>query len=99
MFFHESDYVEPVMRDIEAYRLKSQRNVTGEVIIDLKPYRYELVGVNSDFDLSKTNFGEYGEMNKAWTADDVKGFTKIYANPHKIYQYSQLKNGKNDIDL
>ena len=99
MFFHESYYLEPVMRDIEAYLLKSQRNVTGEVIIDLKPYRYELVGVNSDFDLSKTNFGEYGEMNKAWTADDVKGFTKIYANPLKIYQYNQLKNGKNDIDL
>ena len=66
---------------------------------DLHPYRDELVGVNSDFDLSKTNFGEYGEMNKAWTADDVKGFTKIYANPLKIYQYNQLKNGKNDIDL
>lgn len=97
MFFHESYYLEPVMRDIEAYLLKSQRNVTGTVIIDLKPYRYELVGVNSAFDLSKTNFGEYGEMNKGWTADDVKGFTKIYANPLKIYHYNQEKNGKNDF--
>ena len=38
-------------------------------------------------------------MNNAWTADDVKGFTKIYANPLKIYQYNQLKKGKNEIDL
>lgn len=94
MFFHESYYLEPVMRDIEAYLAKSQRNVTGTVIIDLKPYSYELVGVRSDYDLSKTDFGEYGEVNKGWTADDVKGFTKIYANPLKIYHYNQLKNGK-----
>ena len=94
MFFHESYYLEPVMRDIEAYLTESQRNVTGRVIIDLKPYRYEMVGVESDYDLSKTNFGEYGEMNKAWTADDVKGFTKIYANPLKVYYYNQVKNGK-----
>lgn len=98
MFFHESYYLEPVMRDIEAYLTKSQRNVTGKVIIDLKPYRYDLVGVQSPFDLSKTGFGEYGEMNKAWTADDVKGYTKIYANPLKIYHYNQLKNGIADDD-
>ena len=96
MFFHESYYLEPVMRDIEAYLVESQRNVTGRVIIDLKPYRYELVGVESDYDLSKTNFGEYGEMNKAWSADDVKGFTKIYANPLKVYHYNQIKNGKEE---
>ena len=96
MFFHESYYLEPVMRDIEAYLVNSQRNVTGKVIIDLMHYRYALVGIESDFDLSKTNFGEYGEMNKAWTADDVKGFTKIYANPLKVYHYNQIKNGKDD---
>lgn len=94
MFFHESYYLEPVMRNIEDFLVSSQENVTGRVIVNLKPYRYELVGVESDFDLSKTNFGEYGEMNKAWTADDVKGFTKIYANPLKVYYYNQIKNGK-----
>ena len=54
------------------------------------------MGVESDYDLSKTNFGEYGEMNKAWSADDVKGFTKIYANPLKVYHYNQIKNGKEE---
>ena len=33
----------------------------------------------------KNDFGEYGEVNRAWTADDVKGFTKIMANPMKIF--------------
>ena len=68
--------------------------MTGKVIIDLKPYRYNLVGVQSPFDLSKTGFGEYGEMNKAWTADDVKGFTKILGNQIKIYYNVQNRNKK-----
>lgn len=92
MFLHEAQYLEPVMRDIEAYLDESQRNVTGRVIIELKPYRYILVGVQSDYDLMKTNFGEYGEVSKAWTADDVKGFTKILGNQMKIYHNIQQRN-------
>ncbi|MDD6131339.1 MAG: argininosuccinate synthase [Bacteroidales bacterium] len=94
MFLHEAQYLEPVMRDIEAYLTSSQENVTGRVLIDLKPYHYVLVGVESDFDLMKTDFGEYGEINKAWTADDIKGFTKILGNQMKIFHNNQVKNNK-----
>lgn len=94
MFLHEAQYLEPVMRDIEAMLESSQRNVTGRVIIELKPYHYTLVGVESDFDLMKADFGEYGEVNKAWTSDDAKGFTKIYSIPNKIYYSVQKKNNK-----
>ena len=94
MFLHEAQYLEPVMRDIEAYLISSQENVTGRVLIDLKPYHYVLVGVESDFDLMKTDFGEYGEINKAWTADDIKGFTKILGNQMKIFHNNQVKNNK-----
>ncbi len=94
MFLHEAQYLEPVMRDIEAMLDSSQRNVTGKVIVELKPYHYTLVGIESDFDLMKADFGEYGEMNKAWTSDDAKGFTKIYAMTNKIYHSVQKKNGK-----
>ena len=94
MFLHEAQYLEPVMRDIEAYLASSQENVTGRVLIDLKPYHYVLVGVESDFDLMKTDFGEYGEINKAWTADDIKGFTKILGNQMKIFHNNQVKNNK-----
>ncbi len=93
MFLHESQYLEPVMRDMEAYLDKSQRNVTGIVEITLRPYSYTLVGVDSPFDLMKTDFGEYGEVNKAWTADDIKGFTKILGNQMKIYHNTQKRNG------
>ena len=92
MFLHEAQYLEPVMRDIEAMLLSSQRNVTGTVELTLRPLGYTLVGVDSSFDLMKTDFGEYGEVNKAWTADDVKGFTKILGNQIKIYHNVQKRN-------
>lgn len=92
MFLHEAQYLEPVMRDIEAMLESSQRNVTGTVEILLRPLGYTLVGVESSFDLMKTDFGEYGEVNKAWTADDVKGFTKILGNQIKIYHNVQKRN-------
>lgn len=93
MFLHEAQYLDPVMRDMEAFLDKSQRNVTGTVEITMRPYGFTLVGVSSPFDLMKTDFGEYGEVNKAWTADDVKGFTTIFGNPMKIYHNVQQRNG------
>ena len=92
MFLHEAQYLEPVMRDMEAFLQSSQANVTGRVIINLRPYSYTLVGVQSVFDLMKGDFGVYGEEQKAWTADDVKGFTKILGNQMKIFYSVQNKN-------
>ena len=92
MFLHEAQYLDPVMRNMEAFLENTQQNVTGTVTITLRPYSYALVGVESDFDLMKADFGEYGEINKAWTADDAKGFTKILGMPTKIYFNIQEKN-------
>lgn len=94
MFLHEAQYLEPVMRDIEKFLENSQQNVTGTVIVKIRPYSYTLVGVDSPFDLMKTDFGEYGEVNRAWSADDVKGFTKILGNQMKIYYNVQKRNSK-----
>lgn len=85
MFLHEAMYHEPVMRNIETFLEDSQENVSGQVFVKLKPYRFELQGVESQHDLMKSGFGDYGETVKAWSADDVKGFTKILANPLKVY--------------
>ncbi len=85
MFLHEAMYLEPVMRDIEKFLENSQEKVTGKVIITLKPYHFQLVGIESEHDLMNSEFGQYGEMNKGWSADDAKGFTKILANQLKIY--------------
>jgi argininosuccinate synthase len=38
-WLHEGQYLDPVMRDIEAFLSNSQQNVTGEVHIQLYPYR------------------------------------------------------------
>ena len=92
LLLHEGQYLDPVMRDIEEFLISSQKNVSGDVFIKLNPYRYELVGIKSKFDLMDSKFGNYGEMNKKWSADEVKGFIKILSNQNKIYQ----KINKND---
>ncbi|MAM19237.1 MAG: argininosuccinate synthase [Gramella sp.] len=88
---HEGQYLEPVMRDLEAFLESSQKQVTGEVYVSLHPYRFQLDGIRSDFDLMNSGFGKYGEENNAWTADDAKGFIKILSNSGKIYQYVKEK--------
>ena len=84
MFLHESQYLEPVMRDIEAMLTESQRNVNGTVTLELRPYSFSTVGVESKDDLVKTKFGEYGETQKGWTADEAKGFIKVLSTPLRV---------------
>ena len=91
MFLHESQYLEPVMRDIEAMLTESQRNVNGTVILELRPKSFSTVGVESKDDLVKTKFGEYGETQKGWTADEAKGFIKVTSTPLRVY-YSNHKD-------
>ncbi len=83
---HEGLYLDPVMRDLEALLSSSQKHVTGEVFITLKPYHFSLDGITSQNDLLQSKFGSYGEMNNAWTAEDAKGFINIYGNQTKIFQ-------------
>ena len=85
MFLHESQYLEPVMRDIEAMLESSQRNVNGTVTLELRPYGFSTVGVDSPDDLVKSKLGEYGETQKGWTAEDAKGFIKVISTPLRVY--------------
>ena len=85
MFLHESQYLEPVMPDMEAFLTSSQRHVNGTAILKLRPYSFETVGVDSPDDLTKSKLGEYGEMQHGWTADDAKGFIKVLSTPLRAY--------------
>jgi len=91
MLLHEALYLEPVMRNIEKFLDDSQERVTGTVYIQLLPYRFEVIGIDSDFDLMQSSFAQYGEMNTGYTADDVKGFTKIIANQIKLFNSVEKK--------
>jgi argininosuccinate synthase len=99
MLLHEGQYLDPVMRNIEKFLDDSQETVTGEVFVRLNPYRFSIDGIKSDFDMMNAGFGQYGEMNEGWSANDVKGFTKILGNQLKIHRFVQDKNknvsGKN----
>ena len=91
MHLHDGQYLDPVMRDMEAMLQSSQKMVSGEVSATLKPYHFSLNGIRSKHDLMNTKFGSYGEENSGWTADEAKGFIKINANANKIYQLTNLE--------
>ena len=92
-WLHEGQILDPVMRDIEAYFTSSQEQVTGTVSIQLLPYRFQIIGIESPNDLMSATFGNYGEINKAWTGKDVRGFTKIFGNQVSIF-HQILQNKK-----
>ena len=93
MFLHESQYLEPVMRDIEAMLESSQRNVNGTVTMQLRPYGFDTVGVDSPDDLVKNKLGEYGEGAKGWTSEDAKGFIKVTSTPLRAYYLCHKDEG------
>ena len=85
MLVHEGNFLDPVMRNVETFLEDTQDKVTGKVFVKLLPYRFQVEGIESKHDLMNSGFGHYGEINKGWSGEDVKGFTKILANSLKIY--------------
>lgn len=85
-WLHEGQILDPVMRDIEAFLANSQETVSGEVFVQLYPYRFQVIGVDSPYDLMSSRFGKYGEMNTGFTGEDVRGFSKIFGNQTSIHQ-------------
>jgi len=91
-WLHEGQILDPVMRDIEAFFESSQQTVTGEVFLQLMPYRFQVTGIESTYDLMNSRFGKYGEMNSGWSGDDVRGFSKIFGNQTAIYHKIKEEN-------
>ena len=83
---HEGQFLEPMMRDLETFFNSTQQKVTGKVRVQLAPYRFYIIGIESPHDLMSAKFGSYGEMNNTWSGDDVKGFSKIFGNQSSIYR-------------
>ncbi len=84
-WLHEGQVLDPVMRDIEAFLERSQATVTGTVFVQLMPYRFQVIGIESNYDLMNSKFGKYGEMNTGFTGQDVRGFSKIFGNQVAIW--------------
>jgi len=93
-WLHEGQILDPVMRDIEAYLTNSQHNVTGDVFVQLLPYRFQIIGIESNYDLMSAKFGKYGEMNTGFTGEDARGFSKIFGNQTSIWNKVKESNSK-----
>jgi argininosuccinate synthase len=94
-WLHEGQILDPVMRDIESYLETSQRNVTGDVFVQLQPYRFQVIGIESRYDLMNSKFGKYGEMNTGFTGEDVRGFSRIFGNQTMMYHLVKTDNENN----
>jgi argininosuccinate synthase len=94
-WMHEGQILDPVMRNIEAFLENSQQNVTGDVFVQLLPYRFQVIGIESKYDLMSSKFGKYGEMNTGFTGDDVRGFSKIFGNQTSIWNAVNKDNNGN----
>ncbi len=94
MLVHEGQFLEPVMRNVEKFLADTQEHVTGDVYIHLEPYRFSVLGINSSYDLMSSKFGSYGEENKGYDGEDVKGFSKIISNQVMIYNQVKAENEK-----
>jgi argininosuccinate synthase len=84
-WLHEGQMLDPTMRNIEKFLEDTQATVTGKAFVTLQPHRFTVTGIESPHDLMSSKFGSYGEMNKGWSGDDVKGFAKIFGNQTAIY--------------
>jgi argininosuccinate synthase len=93
-WLHEGQILDPVMRNIENFLQNTQENVTGKVFVQLMPYRFQITGIESEFDLMNSKFGKYGEMNSGFTGDDVRGFSKIFGNQTIIWNAVNELNKK-----
>jgi argininosuccinate synthase len=93
-WMHEGQILDPVMRDIEAFLENSQQNVSGNVFVQLMPYRFQVNGIETNYDLMSSKFGKYGEMNTGFTGDDVRGFSKIFGNQTRIWEAVNRENSK-----
>jgi argininosuccinate synthase len=96
-WMHEGQIMDPVMRDIEAFLTNSQQNVSGKVFVQLLPYRFQVMGIESTYDLMSSKFGKYGEMNSGFTGDDVRGFSRIFGNQVGIWNAVKKENENNAI--
>ena len=93
-WLHEGQILDPVMRDVESFLSSSQSTVNGKVFIELHPYRFQILGIESANDLMSSKFGKYGEMNTGWTGNDVRGFSKILGNQTAIFH--QVNNTQHE---
>ncbi|MDE3236610.1 MAG: argininosuccinate synthase [Bacteroidota bacterium] len=91
-WLHEGQILDPVMRDIEAFFESTQKQVTGDAFVLLQPYHFQIIGIESKYDLMSSKFGKYGEMNTGFTGEDVRGFSKIFGNQVSIFHKVKESN-------
>ena len=68
-------FFEPLRENLESFLVDSQKNVTGEVLINLSPGKVEALAVQSK-NILKSQEGAYAQ-SATWSEAESKGFIKL----------------------
>lgn len=91
MLLHEAAYLDPVMRDLEAFLESSQQAVSGEVRVHLCQGRLTIVGARSPYSMMSAAAGTYGEANTLWTGAEARGFAAITGTQARLARLAKLQ--------
>ncbi len=75
---HESRFLNPLMRDIEAFLESSQRRVRGSVRVQFHQGQLSVLGATSPFSLMNSDLAAYGESSRLWSSAEAAAFSKLY---------------------
>lgn len=93
---HEGQFMDPTLDDIKAYLDSTQKRVTGTVTVEVYIRGFDILGIESPFDLMDQSLAKYGETNDGWTGIEARHYGKLLATPAKIYfqkkGFSKAKN-------
>ncbi len=78
---HEGRQLDLAARDVEALLASSQRRVSGDVHLALRPGNLFVSGVSSPHSLLAATRGVYGESAGEWSAADALGYSRVLALP------------------
>lgn len=78
---HEGRQLDLAARDVEALLVSSQKRVTGDVHITLRPGNLFVSGVESKHSLLAATRGVYGESAGEWSASDALGYSRVLSLP------------------
>ncbi|MBI5389873.1 argininosuccinate synthase [Candidatus Woesearchaeota archaeon] len=91
MLLHKGLWFDPIVRDLTAAIDSSQKNVSGEVEVELYKGNVRVVRLQSKSSLMHAK-ARYGESSGMWDGRDAEGFCKIYGIPSAIAQIRDHQN-------
>lgn len=91
---HEGQFFDPIARDLEAFLASSQRVVSGDVRVLLRPFTFAIEGVRSPHSLMRSDIASYGEATSLWSGAEAAAYAKIFGVPQMLAMSAHAEETK-----